>query len=103
MRAGERLREACAGAPTARRADPPFYVDSVASRALSVLARRVFPAVSEKCDAWNYPFDDAPKKSIIAPRTAQRRLWTAKCASHRLPVTRATPAQGLVAARWQLN
>ena len=50
--------------------EPPelagFYADSVASRALSVLARRVFPAVSETYDAWKRPFDDVPKKSIIA-------------------------------------
>ena len=32
MRAGERLREACAGAPTARRADPPGR-SSLASQA----------------------------------------------------------------------
>ena len=31
-----------------------------------MLARRVFPAVSETYDAWKCPFDDAPKKSIIA-------------------------------------
>jgi hypothetical protein len=43
-----------------------IYVDSVASRALSVLAGWVFSAVSEKYDAWKYPFDDAPKKSVIA-------------------------------------
>ena len=42
------------------------YVDSVASRALSVLARRAFPAVPEKYDAWKCPFDDDPKKSIIS-------------------------------------
>jgi len=74
--------------------EPPelagFYADSVASRALSVLARRVFPAVSEKYDAWKCSFGDVPKKSITRPRAAQRRLLTAKCASHRLPVTRAT-------------
>ena len=50
--------------------EPPklagFYADSVASRALSVLARRVFPAVSEKDDAWKCSFGDVLKKSIIA-------------------------------------
>ena len=75
--------------------EPPelagFYADSVASRALSVLARRVFPAVSEKYDAWKCSFGDVPKKSIVAAiAAAQPSLGTTKCASHRLPVTRAT-------------
>ena len=74
--------------------EPPklagFYADSVASRALSVLARRAFPAVSEKYDAWKCPFDDVPKKSIIAAAPPSAISWDSQCASHRLPVTRAT-------------
>ena len=66
--------------------EPPelagFYVDSVASRALSVLARRVFPAVSEKCDAWKYPFDDVPQKVNIA--AAHRPAPSCGTASARL-------------------
>ena len=73
---------------------------ALASRALSVLARWVFPAVSQKYDAWKDPCSGVPKKTKNrAAHRPSNSLWGASlrltdlCCNTRNPCKRPSSSQ----------